>query len=432
MKTSNALFLLFLPVALLLVATVAGAAPRTLCYQIQFRDERTDCPLTNTTGNLRGCNGGTATDYTDLVGGLVEIWDRDDSPPPPAPPNPDDYIGSWIIGGNGVRCSTFEWGTGIGESETNPDLYVKWYPQVRSTNGTGAMVRAQDFNGNNYGPNNFRDIAVFNNCATGSNCTFGSAMTSTGNSNTDLAQAYQMVDSAQHVLQLYGDTLDNAYVNVRYPGSAIAPAGDGCNVAGRASTQDQYNFCLGSTGGFDGDHPTHEMGHVVQLQMFEQPDLRNECGGSWGLGTASTNREDDSCTTTEGWASYVGGRAWYNSATTTVFPLYSSLNLEDATFPGGSCDATDAELPRQAAKAFWDLDDTNNEPGSSTAAADASDFNSLIMADIWDSFLSGTANRQDYENSVNGVNLYVYLSYTSGGGVQQTFMDHNCMTAQVP
>lgn len=92
--------------------------------------------------------------------------------------------------------------------------------------------------------------------------------------------------------------------------------------------------------------------------------------------------------------------------------------------------STNAWIAGQVARAFWDLDDANNENGVGTTAGqnDTQNLSSVTIAQVWDSFVDGTGNRQDRENNNNGVNA---KDYDGNFDVNDTtFLNHNCIQNQ--
>ena len=180
---------------ILLFGSTAEAATRTVSYRVTFRDDRTSCPTAGT-GAVRPCNPGG---YSDFVGGRFELWDRDVG-------GTDDYIGSYLITGTGVRTATFEWeNVAHGEAETNPDVYLRVYPEVRGNSLDSAAVRAVNAAGLQYAPTNFNVAPwIATDCANGTTCAIATTMPAGGTTaGTDLAVSYMILDGAQRVVQTY-------------------------------------------------------------------------------------------------------------------------------------------------------------------------------------------------------------------------------------
>lgn len=400
-----------------LLMSPASAATRTVCYHAQVLDERVSCPEASEPGGgvTRPCEPDA---YTYFVGGIIELWDKDEGPP-------DDFIGSWVIGGSGQRCVTFEWelaSYAVDGSilEAHPDVYARFLPRVRNTSGAGTVVRATNTSGTEAPPITFRDIVEISNC-TGT-CSFPNLLWNTTTGSSTTGQQYMILDSAQRTLQLYSTIMDNVNVDARY-GSAV------CSTDADASSVSRTEICFASLSGYAGDRPNHELGHNLQKMMFEQDSLNDVyVGGSWTL----TSQETESAATQEGWASYVAGVSWYNPQTTTVIPRYRGYGLETASPEVSNClvNAQNRLIPGQGAKAFWDYDDANNEPGVTGMSADddLSSKTTLWMAQKWDDFPDGTGNHQDREPGNNGVNVVDYrVNAELTSASNETLIRHNCL-----
>jgi hypothetical protein len=229
-------------------------------------------------------------------------------------------------------------------------------------------------------------------------------------------QAIMALDSAQHVLEIYDSRFDNPNVFIEYPTDLNCPT----------ACADSRTLIAVPTGlADDGDRMAHEMGHVLQMIEFGQDYLRGPCGESWNM----TSTENDSCATTEGWAAYVAAVAWWDPGNTGSRPLFSGTGVETATPIKAACD-DNRGVPGQAARAFWDLDDANDEVGVGVAAGsdDVSTLSTLSMSAGWDAFPDGTGNHDDYENDDHGVNVKDYnYNYDVNN---ETFFDHNCISLQ--
>jgi hypothetical protein len=419
MKPSHSLLRILLPlgIALSLAAVVADAAPRTVCFRLQIRDDRTRCPTPGTPGVKRACNPG---DSTDFVGARVELWDRDSGDAAN-----DEYIGTWVVTGPGVGCATFEWeNASYAHGELHPDVYLRTRFEVRHTNGSGAIVRAVTATGQSRGVMTWRAYALPNCQGT---CTFAGTHVPTTSTTSDTAVSFMILDAAQRVLQMYAPDMEGGTIKAWYP-VVNNPNGTSCATGLAWSRTD---FCLPAGGlGKEGDRTTHEMGHIVQMHLFHQDALRDVImGGSWTMGTGSF--ETESGATTEGWAAYVGAVAWYDPNNCATTPFYGGVDLEAATLAQTTC-SNNITVPRQVAKAFWDFDDCNNEAGTRPGVAD-DDRHSMTTGAIarrWEDFTDGTGNRADYESDQNGVNLRDYLAYVTTSNASETLLEHNCLTAQ--
>ena len=187
------------------VSQTAAAADRTVCYQLQLRDDRNSCPTASTTGARRACNPGG---YTDAVGHQIELWDKDFG-------SDDELIGTWYIGGGGRRCITFPWeGQSYHKGEANPDVYVRY---INLANRTGyanyIRVRAVQTDGSTHPATSWRngqpgdpDRYVAQNCQAGQTCQIlpAAAMVPTNDPASLQALRIMAIDTAQHALQVLG------------------------------------------------------------------------------------------------------------------------------------------------------------------------------------------------------------------------------------
>jgi len=232
------------------------------------------------------------------------------------------------------------------------------------------------------------------------------------------------LDSAQHTLQVLGETM-NRHVRLHYPGRSDCPT---------SCTDDRQNFHIFGTQGGDGILVGHELGHVIQMQRFGQDNLRDDVsksGNGWGL----TSDEYDSGATTEGFASYVGVVSWYEPNRFDTVPTGWGLNFEAAA-PNRSTCSSNRGIPLQVAKAFWDLDDWNDEVGGGITSGWNDDLHyrteDIIIG--WDFFPNGSGNRQNDESDIHGVNMRDYYENTRGwftaSGYFETFIQHNCLQDQ--
>jgi hypothetical protein len=405
--------------------STAEAAERTVCFRLRLADDRYNCATSGENGARRPCNQGG---YVDAVGHQVELWDKDDG-------SADEYIGTWYISGEGTQCMTFEWeNAGYSKGESDPDLYLRYINMVNRTGYSSYIrVRAVNTDGSAHNATTWRngqpgepDRYVARNCRAGTTCYMfpSGSLVPTNDVASPRALRIMTLDSAQHTLQVFGEIMDK-HVDLHYPGKAS------CTTSCTVSRTEIH--IRGSQGG-DGVLTGHELGHVVHMQEFNQDDLRNDCsknGNGWGV----TSNEHESCATTEGFASYVGVVSWYEPNNTGTTPIGWSLDFEGATPNRSTCSAN-AGIPLQVAKAFWDLDDWNNENGAGAAASwdDDLSYGTEAIARGWRQFPNGTGNRQDFESGQDGVNMRDYYWNNTGrftaAGFFETFIRHNCLQDQ--
>lgn len=187
----------------------------------------------------------------------------------------------------------------------------------------------------------------------------------------------------------------------------------------------------------DGARVTHEMGHVLQMELFEQDFLmRNYMLGN-SPGWVLELPEHQSAATVEGWATYAGVTAWWDPESPSAVPVDTNVDIESAVLPHTSC-SVNAFMPANVARAFWDLDDANDESAPAGGPNDGNDDvtnypTSSILSD-WDGFADGTGNREDREGNWSDDNAVNAKDFAWNAGLNasqtETFIDHNCLTVQ--
>ncbi len=436
-------FLLFVAaLTLSLFGEPLRAATRTVCWQLKTVDTvRAECPKAseNQPGVSRPCRG-----VADALGFRVSLYDKDGTAAT------DDYIGTWTHSFTGWNCATFEWeNSSVSAGEADPDVYVVIHPEVTRSDRDGSQKRivADGYpsitsrNGSASDPNLF----VASNCKSGTTCKIypsGSLYVMSDNS-TLTSQAYLALDSAQRFIQVYYDVMDTAPVFIDYPVEYDEETGS-CNAG---AALNRYRICLPGdsqgtflhNGAINGRLLGHELGHALHMQLFEQDSLYTDytlSGEGWGPVTVEHQR----AATAEGWAVYTAAVQWWDPGNSLSNPFSFGYLLEEARpFDTSSCSsATNAGLALQVAKAFWDLDDANNEAAVAPAAyADTMTVSSQVLAQKWDLFPDGTDNRQDREMTKvgllwfadpDGVNMVDY-GYVAGISHQQV-RGHNCLYGQ--
>lgn len=408
----------------LCVSVEVLAAQRSVCFRMQLRDDRFNCAESSETGARRACHPGG---YTDMAGHQVELWDKDWS-------GDDEYIGTWYIGGGGTQCISFEWeNANYSKGESNPDLYLRYinrvnrtgyanYIYVRGVNTDNSAASVTSWrNGQSGDPERY--IAM--NCA-GASCSIlpSGTLVPTNDVASDRGLRIMALDSAQHALQAVGEVMDT-HVDLQYPGQSDCPTSCAPNRNLIKITQAR---------GGNGSNVTHEIGHVVQMQEFNQDWLRDDCSRN-GNGHSLTSLEHESCATTEGWGNYIASVSWYEPNNTGSVPIAWGRNFETATLQFTAC-SDNAHSEIQTGKAWWDLDDWNNESGAG-AANGSDDRLAYATTDIvtgWRQFADGSGNREDGESGQDGVNLRDYWENNSGrftaGGAFETLIEHNCLQDQ--
>lgn len=413
--------------AVLATPGTALGATRTACFYLVLKDDvRTDCPLINVPGVAYPCKADTFnTDYDYMRGYEFLVYDKDDGLG-----LVDDYIGTWHTNSGGLNCVTFEWeNASYCGGEANPDVYIKINNRATKVAGDGTtVVDAVDQNGTDYPDISWRggdddDTRVALNCTVGQSCRIypQGALTPFTSTATNHAKVLLGVDSARRALELYHDIMDNGVIDIEYPTTRGFPCDNACQVTRHLVAADSAIT--------NGIAMAHEIGHVVQAQMFEQDDLRDDC--SYGLPSWALNSiEWQSCATTEGWASYVGVRSWWDSEDPNSWPTWDGFSIEASNpYYSTSC-LMNSYLALQVARAFWDLDDENDELGFAPATGydDVRNMDTVTLASAWDVFPNGTDNRQDKESDANGVNARDFNANYDVNN--ETFLNHNCIDGQ--
>jgi hypothetical protein len=407
-------------IVLSLVASSAMAAERTYCFELLFKDDRTDCPVTGDPGVRRACvqddyNFVSAPDgdYTHPRGALIEVWDRDDV-------GSDEYIGTWFLSGSSGGCVTFEWENSTYDlGEPDPDPYVIWRSEVRGTGG-GPHVLAVDASDSPYGGVSFRPSALTD-CEAGASCWQPGLGLVTRDSTTELGGRAMSLDSAQHMLEVYSSILEASDINMRWPmGGSVAI--------------DQTTFEVASDRATMAQSVTHELGHVLHMQQYDLNGLSSDCSLN-GSGHTLTDPEFESCATAEGFAGYVAAVSLWDPENDLSAPSRFGFDFVDAT-PFDAVCANNSGIEGQVVKAFWDLDDDTSEPAVAPSTRDdEKNSNTLDIAERWAVFPAGTGNREKEESDVDGPNNWDYhinsnTWWSNLEGTRHTLMGHNCLGTQ--
>lgn len=408
---------------LLASSSSALASYRSVCFSLKIKDDaRTECPSSTTPGARRTCN--LAGDvFLPAYGFLVELWDKNTE-------TDDEYIGLAIY--HSGECFMFDWDS----EEANPDVYIKMRSTVTKTHSDAATrVTLVEDDGTAYPDTSWRDGQpgdpekyVHWNCKVDEICEIypDGFMLAEADTSTNYGTGLLALDSAQHAVEVYYDKMDPGTINIEYPSTG------GCSNPGAgACTHDRNTIYVeDASAALEAGCPPHELGHVIQMQLFEQDDLRNNCN-AWGPGHSPTSVEYQSCATAEGWADYVAAVSWWNPGNVNSRPVLWGFDFEEATPVFSTVCSANAWIEGQVARAFWDADDANNEVGAGITLGDNDNLNvsTLSLATGWDVFPDGRANRQDYELGQNGVNM---KDYDFNHNLEnETFLRHNCLQSQI-
>jgi hypothetical protein len=412
-------------ISVMTMAAEAIAAPREVCFSLKFADGRYNCPNPGTSV-LRGCQAGSDVD---AIGHQVELWDKDDD-------SPDDLIGTWYIGGPGTQCITFEWENApVSAGEPNPDIFLRYINRINRTGYSNYIyTEAVRTDGSAHPGTTWRngeagdpDRYVARECTAGRTCYIFPAgyLLPTSDVASERARRIMALDSAQHTLQVFGEIM-NRNARLHYPGRAD------CTTS---CAPDRESFHIHVTQGADGILTGHEIGHLIQMQVFGQDNLTDDLSKNGSNGWSLTSDEYDSGATTEGWASYVGAASWFEPNNASTNPIGWSVNF-DAAAPTASTCSGNRGIPLPVARAFWDLDDWNNEAGAGVAGSwnDRLAYGTLDIVRGWQHFADGSNNRQNDESDQNGLNARDYYWNNTGwfasADFLQTFLQHNCLQDQ--
>jgi len=413
-------FTLLAAVAAGAAGSSASAATRTYCFELLFKDDRIECPTPSDPGAKRACHqefhnfsSQPDGDYTHPVGALVEVWDKDDT-------SDDELIGTFILVSPTGGCATFDWeGASYQNGETDPDPYVIWKSEVRGTAG-GPHVVARDMADVRYGGVTWRANALTN-CTSGASCDQPGYLLVTTDSTTERGGRAMSLDSSQHMLETYSSILESDDINMRWPSTGSAAF-------------DQTTYEVAEDRGDQPQSACHELGHVLQMQQFDDDSLVNDCSLNGG-GHSLNVEEFESCATTEGWAGYVAAVSLWDPQNNSSAPARFGIDFVTATPLEAVC-SDNAGIEAQVVKSFWDLDDDENEAAAAPAGQDdEKDSDTIDIAERWSVFNSGTNNREDDESDADGVNLWDYhinsQSWWSNlDGTRHTLFGHNCLGTQ--
>jgi hypothetical protein len=387
--------------ALVFWTGVADAATRKVCYRVMLADDREECAKSSETGARRPCKKGG---YVDAVGHYIQLWDKDSGSS-----SNDEFIAKVVISGGGRRCFTFEWENApYSGGEANPDVYLRYINRVRNIRSSPAhRVRAQDADGNDHVVTTWRNW-VAKNCRRGRTCQISPVLVPTNDTSSERGLWVMALDSAQHALQVFGTIMDTD-IKMRFP--VDIP---------HSVAKNRERIDIRPARGNNGFTVAHEVGHVVMEQEFNEDDIVNGNGP-----------------TSQGWANYVAAVSWYDPDNSGTRPNLNRISHLERAKPREDECSDNAETYHAVAKAFWDLNDRNNEAGVSPASGDDDKlrFKSTRIAKGWRRFPNGTGNRQDQEAG-DGANMRDYYVNNRGrfgssnAEFFETLIKHNCLQAQ--
>lgn len=430
----------------------AWASNRTVCFELGFMDSRAECPgapNVNTAGSRRNCNPGGVSN---IIGIEFEAWDKDSS-------GGDDFIGTWRVGATGEQCFTFDW---TDDANDKPDVYLIAKNRVNGASG-GVQVIAQRNMGTAASPNwlewgnvSWRDgtsgnsnAYVASNCGAGQTCRIapGVVLLPAAAATDAYSGVWMALESSQRTLEVFNGAINGTTaVQMRVDSGSLidqSGCGNGC-----ARWQDRMYIPFDTLAGSyrdiarRGAETSHELGHVLEMREFGEDGWSYSCNGGWSLNT----QETESCATMEGFATYVGVVSFWNPQTANSAPEYGGFDLEPGAMitavdnngnplAGQNNCATFITVPGQAAKGFWDLDDSTNEAAVSPSGdADSRDKSTTSLLNNWDKYPDNSSNHGDEETTSNLWD-YIWNAYSSNNqwgpaADYQSMLYHNCMGGQ--
>lgn len=421
--------------------TLTWASPRTVCFELGFRDARTRCPGATgvaTGGARRMCNPGG---FSYAINQAFELWSKNAS-------GNDDFLGEWATTGAGETCVDFDWAL-----PGNPSLYIRALPDIyayplrivaQRNFGTAASPDWRPYRTISWrdGVPTDPDRFVAEDCAEGVKCRIlpGRRLIPSTSSLVPISGAWMVLDSAGPTVELFADTIEwPGELKIRLDNLNAFTQGldpDEICRSGCARWLDRIHIPFNFNRFLEGELPAHEIGHFLQLLQFDEVGWGYRCVGR---GWVPRSRENEACATIEGFASYVAAVSWYDPDDPNADPEYSGASLEAVAPVDPLTCSNNRVIPLQAMRGFWDLDDVRNEPGAgiTSGSDDVSNFPTPDIMMSWGWFGNGTNNRETKEADADGPNLWDYVwnrwgDSTGFGPVDnyETLLRHNCLGSQ--
>lgn len=400
-------------VCMSLITARAEALTRTVCAELHFRDQRdpVNCVNQFQPGVRRPCAATFGQDV-DHFGAVVELWDKD-------PDGSDERIGRFLYNSAGFSCWQFEWeanSVANSENEANPDVYIKYVFETWDS-GIRRSVVAKTSTGGTPTPVSFRSF-VANECTSSSPACWinpNGFLLVNPTLDTDISRRANALDSAQHALEVFAGIMTH-HVNMRLPAS--------CSNNESCSTS-RSEIRVTSSTAFSGFRVAHEVGHSIHFQQLGIDSMTKDYGldNTW----LPESDENDKVATIEGVAEYIGVASWFSGSVAGSRPAINGMNFEQVK---SNCADSDRGHALQVARAFWDMNDVDNEDG------DTESWPPSILISAYRLFPSGTGDRQNAEAGKHGFNVKDYVAntntamYFSSMGQFDTMVNHNCLQAQ--
>lgn len=373
----------------------------------------------------------------------VEIWDRNFTVG-------DTKLGEMVLDyeytSSGYACFEFEWDTNdTPPNDIWPDPYVKTKYKVKKVKESGeaekfTQICAQDQN--QYGNCqsvwvvNWRDY-YYSNCS-GTCVEYRKLMFSTDATSVWNKRA-MVIRSAQHFEDVYGEHPYRSDSN--YIWACQTTETDCGTVESHDRKWIEFNITHSSRYR-EWETPVHELGHCFQKQLLNRDTYFYYAiqGDIWSVTT-------DSHATLEGWPYYVAMVSYWNPDNSLSRPLLKGSDVEEPE-PESDSQLNNAKIILQVTKAFWDVDDANNENSESPGLyndrfnADTEDiasgwYSNSSGVGVW--FCSGTLNHMNMEDDPtvgepdsNALNVEDYYwnadqrdSFTPETDFRNTLLYHN-------
>ena len=184
------------------------------------------------------------------------------------------------------------------------------------------------------------------------------------------------------------------------------------NNPNTANSPDNQTACFGTNRSDDNHVVAHELGHMMHRRALNYK-------GSLSSGSCINNYDwhsintGDKCAISEGFAYFISGAVyWEDDAVDPWIQNKNEWYIEGDTDEGNNnifkeCVSYSSDTEKvigNGTRFFWDLFDSTEDGTGENSLTDDSNLSFYNIVNEWDSFPSGTSNRQNNESSVNGRN----------------------------
>lgn len=218
----------------------------------------------------------------------------------------------------------------------------------------------------------------------------------------------------------------------KYPHSAT-----NCDNASDDSKSLGFQYLCSGSDNYDDNHIiAHELGHSMHKRAMNYSSTLS--GGSCATNYSwSTVNLGDKCAISEGFAWFVTGAVYWEENSSGPWVRSNLFLLEGNTTQGNGGVSkkcvnylNDPHLTiGNGARFFWDLFDSTEVGTDENSLTDDSNLSFYNITNEWDSFPSGTQNRQNNESGLDGRNSYDYHNYNNS---VLSELEHNCLDDQAP